>query len=123
MSAPDPQDLAARLDRLERRVSGLRLWVVLAGLLAAGAGLLSCCGLGAAVVARCPLPVTPTGTPVAADTPLGVGERVVAEWQGSWWDAEVLTTYPDGTVRVHYTGWSPTWDETVHRGRIRLPAR
>lgn len=62
------------------------------------------------------------GTPVTAGTRLRAGDALHVEWQGSWWAAEVIVTNSDGSVTIHYTGWDKTWDETVSRQRLQLPA-
>jgi hypothetical protein len=49
------------------------------------------------------------------------GTRVEAEWQGSWYPAEVLTAR-FGMHLVHYDGFDPVWDEWVSSNRIRLSA-
>jgi len=58
-------------------------------------------------------------TPPGAIAGLRVGDAVEAEWNGAWYPATVLAVQPDGRVRIHYTGWSSTWDETVPRDRFR----
>jgi hypothetical protein len=60
--------------------------------------------------------------PVRAETQLRVGDRVQGEWYGYWWEAEVLAVRDDGKVRVHWTGWDKSWDETVPRSRLRIVA-
>jgi hypothetical protein len=34
----------------------------------------------------------------------------------------VLAVRDDGKVRVHWTGWDKSWDETVSRSRLRMVA-
>jgi hypothetical protein len=62
------------------------------------------------------------GKPVGARTTLKPGDRVQVEQIGHWWAGEVLSLEQDGHVRVHYTGWDSSWDETVPRSRLRLDA-
>jgi len=56
----------------------------------------------------------------AATTKFGVGDKVMVEWKGSWWPAEV-TKLRDGKspYRIHYDGYSNSWDEWVTDSRIR----
>lgn len=54
---------------------------------------------------------------------LAVGQRVSVEWQGRWYEASVLEVISPTAVRVHYVGWSSSWDEVVGPARIRLRAR
>ncbi len=49
---------------------------------------------------------------------LAVGNRIEVEWNGSWWNAEVLAIQEDGLVKVHYLGWDVSHDESVPVGRI-----
>jgi hypothetical protein len=44
------------------------------------------------------------------------------QWNGAWYAATVLAVQPDGRVRIQYTGWSSSWDETVPRERVRAAA-
>jgi hypothetical protein len=66
------------------------------------------------------LPVEPSGIAVDADTPLEVGSRVLADWNGIWWRAQVIGLESGGRVRVHYLGWEDRWDETVPRSRLQV---
>lgn len=50
---------------------------------------------------------------------LAVGQNVEVLWNGTWYAASILALLPDGTVRIHYTGWASSWDENVTRDRIR----
>lgn len=53
-------------------------------------------------------------------TPLEVGQIVQVEDRRRWYAADVLRVNEDGTVRIHYRGWSDTWDGDVPRSRIQL---
>ena len=57
---------------------------------------------------------------IGTDSPLRVGDQVQAEWQGTWWPAQVVQTNEDGTVRVHYIGYDDSSDETVSRDRLLM---
>jgi len=65
------------------------------------------------------MPVEPSGRPVGPDTPLEAGARVLAEWQGYWFRARVVSLVDDGTVLIHYEGWDDMWDEAVPRSRLQ----
>lgn len=67
------------------------------------------------------LPVEPSGKAVENQTTLAPGTKVLALWEGDWWEAEVLSVQQDGSVEIHYTNWGPEWDETVSRDRLQLP--
>jgi hypothetical protein len=125
MRDADAEVLLDRLRALERRVSGLRRWAVAATVVAVVAALLSCGGLGLALLPSFlrfgPAPVRRVGGPVTAETALAPGAKVMAQWGNNWWEAEVLAVQPDGRVKVHYTGWDASFDEVVPRERLRLP--
>jgi hypothetical protein len=61
-----------------------------------------------------------SGNPVAASTPLGIGQKVQVQWNGQWWNGEVLAILSDGRVKIHYAGWDSSWDEAVPRSRLQL---
>lgn len=61
-----------------------------------------------------------SGTQVAADTPLAVGNMVQVLWNGVRYQAQVLALNADGTVRIHYVGWSNNWDENAVRDRLKV---
>lgn len=48
-----------------------------------------------------------------------VGERVEALWDQVWLEAEIVGKEGPDHWRVHYTGYSEDWDETVKAKRIR----
>ncbi len=78
------------------------------------------------VVVVNPAPVAPppsdaNGYLVLGDTRLVEGQPVRVEWGAGYHDAQVVRVHADGTVLIHYSGWSSMWDETVPRHRIRLP--
>jgi hypothetical protein len=57
---------------------------------------------------------------VTTATVLKKGQRLETQWGSKWWDAHVIDVLPDGSVKVHYEGWSDNFDETVPRDRLRL---
>lgn len=60
------------------------------------------------------------GTEVTAETRLAVGNMVQVLRNGVRYQAQVLALNADGTVRVHYVGWSNNWDENVPRDRLKV---
>ena len=60
--------------------------------------------------------------PIGPDQALRVGDQVQAEWQGTWWAAQVVAVNDDGTVRIHYTDWDDSFDETLSRDRLMTGA-
>lgn len=67
---------------------------------------------------------TTPGDQVTEVTELKVGDKLLAEWAGRWHSVEVLELRPsDGHVKIHWDGWSESWDEYMPRSRLRLPAK
>lgn len=60
----------------------------------------------------------PAPTPAPPAMTYDVGDSVDVEWNSSWWKAEVLAVNSD-TYRIHYVGWSSSWDEDVTPKRVR----
>lgn len=49
-----------------------------------------------------------------------VGDKVMVEWKGSWWPAKVIKVRKGGSpYRIHYDGYSNSWNEWVTDSRIR----
>ena len=65
-------------------------------------------------------PVEPSGIPINAHTRLEIGTPLLANWNGLWWRAQVIDLQSDGQVRIHYTGWDSSWDETLPRERLQM---
>jgi hypothetical protein len=63
----------------------------------------------------------PGGARVTASTRLAPGDTVYVEWNEKWYAGEIVSLFPDGSVRVHYVGWAPSWDAVAVRSRLRLP--
>jgi hypothetical protein len=57
---------------------------------------------------------------ITEGTELKTGDKLLAEWNGTWWAAEVVQVQKDG-VKIHYVGWDKSWDEVAPRSRLRLP--
>lgn len=64
-----------------------------------------------------PVPTTPPTPPPT--TGYKVGDRVKVVWGGKLWPATILSNPSPGRYRVHYDGWSSSWDETVSADRVR----
>lgn len=56
-----------------------------------------------------------------ANASLSAGDKVLIKWGASWWHGTVIGTNPDGSIRVHYDGWSKHSDESVTPSRVRIP--
>ncbi len=63
------------------------------------------------------------GEEVAADSKLEVGQKLLAEWAGKWHPVKVLVVNPDGRLKIHWEGWSNSFDEDVHRAKLRFPMK
>lgn len=50
-----------------------------------------------------------------------VGQAVEVLWNGTWYASTIVAANPNGTYRIHYTGWADSWDEDVGAERIRRP--
>lgn len=48
-----------------------------------------------------------------------VGDSVDVEWSGSWYESQVLAVLPGPQYKIHYVGWSSSYDETVGPARMR----
>lgn len=71
---------------------------------------------------------TPTAAPAPTPTALkfNIGDSVKVEWKGSWWPARVIAVRGEDPnrkkkrkYRIHYDGYSKSWDEWVADSRIR----
>lgn len=51
---------------------------------------------------------------------LRVGDKVEVKWSGTWYPATVLAA-SGGGYKIHYDGWSSSYDEVVEPVRIRTP--
>ena len=67
-----------------------------------------------------PGPIPPTGQAVKADTKLTVGQDLLVSSGGSWYGSRILKLHENGTVRIHYLGWSDSYDVDVPRSRLQL---
>lgn len=59
-----------------------------------------------------------TGTTTTTMSSYTSGQKVDVKWNGKWWKGEILAVGA-ATYRIHYTGWSASWDEEVTPDRIR----
>jgi len=62
--------------------------------------------------------VAPNGDPPEAAA-WKVGDAVDVEWKRQWWKATILSVEGEGKYKIHYVGWSSSWDETVPASRVR----
>lgn len=53
-----------------------------------------------------------------SDSTHEVGSKVMVEWHGTWYPSTVLDCGKT-TCKIHYDGWSSSWDERVTFDRIR----
>lgn len=105
-------DVALAKNSTSRRPS----WGALAALVMA---LVACDKLGGSASTTS---AAPAAEAVAA-SPAGAykaGEKVDIEWKGSFYPGEILSVNGDA-YRIHYTGWSSSWDEDVPASRLRAP--
>jgi large subunit ribosomal protein L7/L12 len=64
------------------------------------------------------LPVPADLVRIDAQTPVCKGAPLKAEWGGKWVDVTVLDVKTNGKLKIHWEGYSSTWDED--RGRDTL---
>ena len=57
-----------------------------------------------------------SGNP-SSNNPFSVGQHVKIEWNGQWYDGQILETNDD-QYRITYTGHGPEWDEWVETSRL-----
>lgn len=57
-------------------------------------------------------------SPVSRATQYHIGQKVLVEWRGTWYDATVIG-FGNGCTMIHYDGYSSSWDECVGSGRTR----
>lgn len=65
-------------------------------------------------------PVEPSGTPVPPDMPLEPGTPLLAQSQGQWWRAVVVSVEPGDEVIVTYPGWNAEWMERLPRTALQV---
>lgn len=59
-------------------------------------------------------------TTVAARTVYETGDSVSVEWNGKWYPAHVLeVNAAKNSFKIHYDGYSASWDEWVGSSRIK----
>jgi hypothetical protein len=47
------------------------------------------------------------------------GQKLLIAYAGRWAPVTVLDVTPAG-IKIHWDGWSDSWDEVVDRSRLRL---
>ena len=65
-------------------------------------------------------PITPTGQALPEGLFVPTGTPLEVQWNQSFYRATNKTQYGDGTLAVHYEGWSDSFDEIVEPERVRL---
>jgi hypothetical protein len=65
-----------------------------------------------------PLP-TDTATPPTTTASFKVGDKVQVEWHGKFYPSTILSVLPDDKFKIHFDGWSNSWDEVVPISRIK----
>ncbi|MFH1829846.1 MAG: Tudor-knot domain-containing protein [Pseudomonadota bacterium] len=51
---------------------------------------------------------------------IGLDDAVMVEWKGSWWPAKVIAIGKGkAPYKIHYDGYSSSWDEWVGDARIK----
>jgi hypothetical protein len=61
----------------------------------------------------------PATGPATAGAVFNPGDKVDVEWKGDWWKAVVTQVSAGPRYKIHYVGWSESWDEEVAPERIR----
>ena len=65
-------------------------------------------------------PIRPTGIAMPDGLRLSPGMAVEVEWNESFYRGTVLEDFGNGSLRVHYVGWSDSFDEPVDVERVRI---
>ncbi|MDP6866144.1 MAG: Tudor-knot domain-containing protein, partial [Candidatus Poseidoniaceae archaeon] len=52
------------------------------------------------------------------NNPFNVGQQVKIEWNGNWWDGQILEINED-LYHITYTDYSSDWDEWVGVSRLK----
>ena len=60
------------------------------------------------------MPTTPTSPGV-----FKVGDKVDVEWHGKFYPSTILAVLPGDQYKIHFDGWSSSWDEVVPVKRIK----
>lgn len=63
---------------------------------------------------------TASSTPTTAATTFKVGDTVDVEWSGSWYESQILAVEAGPKYKIHYVGWSDSYDESVEPARVRV---
>ena len=66
-----------------------------------------------------PAPPPPSPSKPEARALEPVRGPIEVEWFGTWYHATVLEALRDGRLRIHYSGYSSSYDEYVPRKRVR----
>lgn len=66
-----------------------------------------------------PAPTQATNRTVGPETPLFVGQILLLRDTGAWYPVEILDL-PANDVKIHFRGWSSSWDKVVKRDLLQL---
>lgn len=61
-----------------------------------------------------------SGTQPRSGYDLSRGQSVIVEWNGTWYEATVVSADDSSHATVHYDGYSSSYDESVELTRIRV---
>jgi hypothetical protein len=81
-------------------------------------------GADASVATTATAPTTAASSPTTATaattaTTFNVGDTVDVEWSGTWYESKILAVSAGPKYKIHYAGWSDSYDETVEPSRVR----
>jgi hypothetical protein len=65
-------------------------------------------------------PITPTGLPVPTGLRIPPGTELEVQWNDSFYRAVCKVHYGDGSLSVHYVGWSEAFDGEVDEADARI---
>ncbi|MCB9630183.1 MAG: hypothetical protein H6725_22640 [Sandaracinaceae bacterium] len=65
-------------------------------------------------------PITPTGLPVPTGLRIPPGTPLEVQWNDSFYRAVTKVHYGDGSLSVHYVGWSDAFDGEVDEADARI---
>ena len=66
------------------------------------------------------VPVEPAGIWVDADTPLGIGSRVLAFRREKWYRGIVVGVRSRDRFLIRFVGWDPFWDGIYSRNELQI---
>jgi len=57
---------------------------------------------------------------VADKAKIKPGQILRTKWGSTWWAVEVLEAQTDGKIKIHWVGWSKTWDAPKSRSELYM---